>query len=464
MRNAVEEFFLAPEGTIEINVQDSLAEDPDWFCFGAGLAGYGRCRIGCGGGAGPESSDLLHDVEHCGTTLLLPFDPAEVAENLRNERYLHPDMQGSRADWIHKVYYTLRPFLPVAVRKHAQRRALLRRDVSGFPAWPIDRTVERIFERILALALKKGPRKAVPFIWFWPEGKSSCILMTHDVEEESGLCFCDTLMRRDDEYDIPASFQLIPGARYRAGVSKVSELRRRGFEVNIHDWTHDGLLYSNYKVFLERARKINACAASWRAEGFRSGALYRNTDWYEALTVSYDMSIPASGRMDAQAGGCCTTLPWFIGPILEIPVTMTQDYTLFHILNEYSTELWEQELAELVDAHGLASFIVHPDYVRERRAWRVYRQLLEHICRLRSESNVWVTFPGEVNEWWRARSRMHLVARDYGWEIRGEGSERAQIAWAQLEGDQIVYTFGSPKLPGIVDAVTERQEHPGTAA
>jgi hypothetical protein len=61
-------------------------------------------------------------------------------------------------------------------------------------------------------------------------------------------------------------------------------------------------------------------------EGFRAAVLYRNPDWYDALTVAYDMSIPNVAQLDPQRGGCCTIFPYFIGNILEIPVTATQDY------------------------------------------------------------------------------------------------------------------------------------------
>ena len=42
---------------------------------------------------------------------------------------------------------------------------------------------------------------------------------------------------------------------------------------------------------------------------------------------------------------------------------MTQDYTLFHILNDYSTSLWKQQSELIMQKHGLMSFIVHPDYM-----------------------------------------------------------------------------------------------------
>jgi hypothetical protein len=133
-------------------------------------------------------------------------------------------------------------------------------------------------------------------------------------------------------------------------------------------------------------------------------------------------------------------MPFFVGKILELPVTTTQDYSIFHILNQYSIDIWERQIALIVARHGLASFIVHPDYVRKPRAQETYKALLAHLTQLRSEARVWIALPREVNQWWRERSQMKLIRRGNGWEIEGTGKERAQIAWASLDGDRLVYS------------------------
>src|SRR5580700_9910875 len=97
--------------------------------------------------------------------------------------------------------------------------------------------------------------------------------------------------------------------------------------------------------FLRRAKHINLYGLKFGAEGFRSAVLYRNLDWYDALEFSYDMSVPNVAHLDPQQGGCCTVFPYFIGKVLELPVTATQDYSLFHILNDYSTSLWKRQIS-----------------------------------------------------------------------------------------------------------------------
>ena len=218
----------------------------------------------------------------------------------------------------------------------------------------------------------------------------------------------------------------------------------------MHDLNHDGLLFSDREQFLLRAERINAYAQQFGAAGFRAGVLYHNLDWYDALKFSYDMSIPCVGNLEPQRGGCCSVMPFFIGRILELPVTTTQDYTLFHILSQYSTDLWKRQLALITEKHGLASFIVHPDYLLQARALDTYKSLLGYLADLRSQGQIWFALPGEVDQWWRARSQMKLVHEGGGWVITGAGSDKARVAYAVLDGDRLVYEFeppGKAKVP-----------------
>jgi len=194
--------------------------------------------------------------------------------------------------------------------------------------------------RLLLVSLQAQAIQRIPFIWFWPEGSPSCAIVTHDVEELAGRDFCTTLMDLNDSAGIKSSFQIVPEERYPVPESFLDEIRQRGFEVNIHDLNHDGNLYREREIFLQRAQRINQYGKKFRAVGFRSGALYRNADWYGALDFSYDLSVPNVGHLEAQQGGCCTVMPFFVGNTLQLPLTTTQDYSLFNILKSYSINLW----------------------------------------------------------------------------------------------------------------------------
>ena len=110
---------------------------------------------------------------------------------------------------------------------------------------------------------------------------------------------------------------------------------------------------------------------------------------------------------------------------------------------KYSIDVWKDELESICWSHGLATFIVHPDYVIERRARGVYENLLRHLSELCSLKNLWQPFPRDVARWWRERSRMRIErSGDTPGRCVGPGSDRARVAFAQIE-------HGQPDLPGL---------------
>jgi hypothetical protein len=453
MQQAFVDYFKCPASAANFQAEGVFTEkEPGFFRFGPSLICFGRLSSGrTNGSSARKLDDALSGARITDEACHLPFDPDEVVANLRQERYL-ADWQAGGGRWPtrsikQKAYYAMRPLLPVPVRKHVQRIALRGWDRIAFPRWPVDQTIDRLFDKLMALTIRVRRGERVPFIWFWPDGCSSAAIMTHDVETEEGRDFCSTLMDLNDSFEVKSSFQFIPEERYAIPEELLAQVRSRGFEVNVHDLNHDGNLFKSRDEFLRRADRINEYGRRFGARGYRSGVLYRNLAWYGALEFAYDMSVPNLGHLDPQPGGCCTTKPYFIGEVLELPVMATQDYSLFHILRQYSIELWEQQIQMTLEQNGLMSFIVHPDYVIDRRARETYSALLRRLAELRQRANVWLALPGQVNDWWRSRSQMKLVCRDGDWVIEGRDRQRARIAYASLEGDSLVYSLKSNTEP-----------------
>jgi len=444
--------YRCPEGIADFELAGKLRDDRGFFCFGPETICYGRSSSGSRSEQpnGPLY-DARDDVTASSGTVCLPFEPSEIIENLRYERYRkNGDGNGNglhRGSMARRLYYSLRPFLPVSIRRHIQRAYLSNWKNISFPQWPVDRTVDRCLDRLLALSMRAQGLQTLPFVWFWPDGAASCTIMTHDVEHLSGRNFCSQLMDLDDAVGIKSSFQIVPEGRYPVPDSLLDDIRQRGFEINVHDLNHNGRLFSSREEFGRAAERINAYGRQFGAAGFRSGALYRNQAWFDELDFSYDMSVPSVAHLDPQRGGCCTITPFFIGRRLELPVTTTQDYTLFHILNDYSIELWQRQIAAITEHHGLASFIVHPDYVIAKRARATYQALLEHLARVRDDGQTWMALPHEVDEWWRQRSQMSIVRNGRRWLIQGAGKERARLAYATRVGDTLDFSVDDGNSP-----------------
>jgi hypothetical protein len=389
--------------------------------------------------AGPEYN-ALKDVVVDDEKLSLPFDPTEIVENLRLERYANIRATKDRfSNFLKRMYYLLRPLTNLTIRKQVQKFHARSGRKLSFPKWPVDTGVEDICERLLLLSMEAKDVEKVPFIWFWPDGATACQMITHDVESEVGRDHCAHLMDVDDSFGIKTSFQIVPEERYVVSPEFLALLRSRGFEVAIQDLNHDGRLFDNKEEFLRRAKIINDYGREYGARGFRAAVLYRKPEWYDALEFSFDMSVPNVSHLEPQRGGCCTVMPYFIGDILELPVTTVQDYILFHILDEHSIDLWKTQLELIIRKNGLASFIVHPDYVMEHDTLPVYKELLSYLRELREKTLIWCALPTEVDSWWRARSKMSLVGEGNSWRIEGDQSGRARLAFAKNIEGNLVY-------------------------
>jgi hypothetical protein len=437
------DYFCCPESFAEFAIDEAVhgTSREGFFRFGADLVCYGSALGKTSPAPDGSLPDLLATVKSDGHSCLLPFVPTEVAASMRRERYVRPEQRSAAKRLIRQIYYLVRPLLPVRLRRPLQARWLRGWQDRPFPQWPVDTSVDRLFTQLMRVKLQTSQQREIPFIWFWPDGHQACAVMTHDVETEAGLNFTEELMDINDRHGIKSSFQLIPAARYTVTEATVKRIRNRGFDVNVHDLKHDGHLFDDADEFGEAADEINAHGVRFGSNGFRSGALYRNQDWYGALRFRYDMSVPNCAHLDPQRGGCCTVMPYFVGDMIEIPVTATQDYSLFHVLKTYDQKLWREQIARISAVHGLISFIVHPDYLDHPDALGAYETLLRSLADLRANSGLWIARPDEVDDWWRARHATRLEETADGWRVSGDGAARARVAFASLKGDRLVYRF-----------------------
>ena len=419
-----------------------LAADASYFRFRDATC-YGRWT-----GNGQQSReatlvDTSGQVEVSPGRVALPFDLEEIVINLRHERYPRQSVNtGTRFNRAaSKAYYWLRPALGVGARKHLQRLGLRSWRRISFPEWPVDLGVDNLMRGAMELALGGVATERVPFIWFWPDGAPSATIVTHDVEQRAGQRFCDQLMDIDDGFGIKSSFQLVPEGRYTTTRMMFERFRCRGFEANIHDLNHGGRLFDTREHFRKHAARISAYAREFGSRGFRTGSMYREQDWFDALDIGYDMSVPNVAHMEPQRGGCCTVMPYFNGSIVELPLTTVQDYSLFHVLGDYSTSLWRQQIERIRSRNGLIAILTHPDYLTTARPQLVYKELLGLVERLRRERRTWVALPGEVADWWRSRHALRIVRNGAAWRIEGAGRERARLAYAVLRDGRLAYEF-----------------------
>ena len=174
LRNqALVDYYRCPEETGDFVLAGKLSDDSGFFRFGREAICYGQTSSGVRSqAAGAELYDSLQDVSTENSTLRLPFDPTQVIDNLRCERYFTNTASVKTKSVLESIirsgYYAVRPLLPVPVRRHIQRFRLKDWDDISFPHWPVDRTVDVLMEKLLLVSLQAHAIQRVPFIWFWP--------------------------------------------------------------------------------------------------------------------------------------------------------------------------------------------------------------------------------------------------------------------------------------------------------
>jgi hypothetical protein len=359
--------------------------------------------------------------------LLLPFDPDEVITTFWSERYVGAGGAGGTRGRLRATamagYYALRPLLPRRIQIGLRRGYSRVQARTPFPRWPLEGSLHDVYERLLEWCADLAA-EPVPWLAPWPSGRTWARVLTHDVETDEGLRRVPALRSVEERTGNTSSWNLVPG-RYHVDDAVVAELQQAGFEVGLHGLYHDGRDLEPGQ-FEQRLPEIRRYADRWAAVGFRSPATHRSWGTMARLPFEYDSSSPDTDPYEPQPGGCCSLLPFHNGELVELPITMPQDHTLFVILRARDGQLWIEKADRIRERGGMALLITHPDYVDQGPVVPAYEQLLRHVG---DDPDVWRALPGEVAAWWRRRA-VSTPARDGAvWSVSGPAAGEAEIRW-----------------------------------
>ena len=294
-----------------------------------------------------------------------------------------------------RLYYLLRPLIPISIRQQLQRSRNAGFDVA--PDWFVPPALDG-FRNALA-----GP---VDIVHPWPNAADYAFVLTHDVETADGFARIPHLADLEEEAGFRSSWNLVPH-KYPIDRGIVDDLRSRGFEIGIHGYNHDGRLFASRTVFDRRAAAINRALDEYQCVGFRAPMVHRNLEWLQALHVEYDASCFDVDPFQAMPGGTGSWWPFIAGRFVELPYTMPQDHTLFVTLGHDHTRVWEQKLDFIRQSAGMALMLTHPDYLGPREL-DLYANFLTRV----GETNPWHALPRDVASWWRFREAPRQHASD----------------------------------------------------
>jgi hypothetical protein len=258
----------------------------------------------------------------------------------------------------------------------------------GFPNWPIERSID---EPAAATAGRSG---------------RATFLITHDLDTAVELDLIEPIRAFERGLGMVSSWGFVPEITWPTE-DLVRTLVAESCEAYWHDIHHDGkLAYQAPEAIRMAFARVDA-RSPWAMEllrSFRSGQLLMSEALMAALSERFDvdLSIPDTERGGPYGAiaGCGTVIPFLIGPILEIPLSLPQDVFLEQVYRLSPDErlgLWQAKIEHVVSVGGVAVLNTHPKWVNPARPemWAIYVRLLEWVA---GRTDVTVSTPLAVRE------------------------------------------------------------------
>lgn len=275
-----------------------------------------------------------------------------------------------------------------------------------FPAWPVEPSVD-VMRHLLEKALEiKTGRK----IKHWPNNNKCCFIATHDMETETSFRNISVIREIEKRHNFNSSWNVL-SKKYNLNFKKLNMLVKDGCEIGIHGYNHDGKLsFLNKKCISKRLNHAKNTFARFNPTSFRSPILMRNEHFLKELSNYFecDSSVPDTDIFSplAKRSGCCTVFPFMINNMVEVPLTLPQDYRLIYSLNlneKKMFNLWKEKADYIYEAGGIINILTHPDdYLTGNETYlRVYERLLYYISK---KDDVYHDTISNVTKGWKEKN------------------------------------------------------------
>jgi hypothetical protein len=241
--------------------------------------------------------------------------------------------------------------IPPRLRLALARLLAQRTRATPFPRAPFEPALD-------AIRWARGERIA------WPAGARCALLLTHDVDTARGASAIAGVAELERALGVRSAF-FVCSHHYPLDLDLLAKLEAEGFELASHGWNHDNRLA--FLPAAERAGRLDAITARFRPRfalaGFRSPSLLRTPELLRDLGTrfAWDSSIP---DVDLElGGGCGTVLPYRIGHLLEIPITLPLESSLLYRGESPARvfEAWTEKLDWIRRVGGVANAVLHPE-------------------------------------------------------------------------------------------------------
>jgi len=280
-----------------------------------------------------------------------------------------------------------------------------------FPHFPIEKSVE-LMRYIYIKALSIKSKKDIPYISFWPKGKFA-FSITHDCDTKSSFDNIEKIREIEKKYEMKSSWYILSN-RYKIDLKKIKKLKKEGCEIGLHGYNHDTKLpFLKTEEIKHRISKASNLINSFKIKGFRSPCLLKNKRFLDIISNYFDYDSSTSDTdirsVTAMRSGTCTVFPFFINKMVEIPITLAQDYRLIRLGKTKSQifNIWREKIDFIEKINGSAVMLIHPDthIFGSEKYLSVYDRILKYASK---KNNVWNSLPCEIAKWWRERNNSKI--------------------------------------------------------
>jgi len=319
--------------------------------------------------------------------------------------------------------------VPVAIRNVLFNLLVKSKPDPKWPHWPIEKSVELIrYLYIKSIVIKL--RKRIPYIFFWPKNKQFAVAVTHDCDTKSSFKNIRKIRDIEKKYGIISCWNILSN-KYEIDKNMLKWLKKENCEIGLHGYNHDNKLpFLEKDKIIKRIDSASNLIQEFGIKGFRSPSLLRNKKFLELLSnyFLYDSSTCDTDILSPVAvrSGTCTVFPFFINKMVEIPITMPQDYRLIRLNKTENQifEIWRNKIDFLRQVNGIVVLLTHPDshIFGNDKYLNVYEKILKYLT---SFEDGWFTLPCEIGKWWNERDKASIK--------KGKviNSKRASIAYIE---------------------------------
>ena len=120
--------------------------------------------------------------------------------------------------------------------------------------------------------------------------------------------------------------------------------------------------------------------------------------------------------------------------MVELPLTMPQDHTLFEILKHRDIHVWKEKAAWIAEQGGLVLINIHPDYMIADDRLALFEELLVYM---KSLKGMWHTHPRDIARWWQDRNRSALDCTGGSPAVTGPAAGRALLVRHALRNGNV---------------------------